>query len=243
MVSGAFGNPYGSPSARRPMIRWGIPDFVVVWIGGIVASVATSAVVYAFAGGSPDDAAVVAGAVFGQFGGWIVGCALITSLKGGSVVSDLGLAVSARDLWAVPAGVGIFVLASVAISPIVQSAGESQAVVDELRSASGAELAVFALTAAAVAPFAEELLFRGLLLRALRRRIPTLVAVIVQAMVFAAVHPLLSPTLGDFAVVPALFALGVVCGVVASRRADLSATVFLHVGFNLVTVLLAVFGI
>ena len=59
---------------------------------------------------------------------------------------------------------------------------------------------------------------------------------------FALVHTMLSPTLGDFAVVPALFALAVVAGVVASRRADLSAAIFLHVGFNLVTVLLALGG-
>ena len=92
------------------------------------------------------------------------------------------------------------------------------------------------------APVAEELLFRGLLLRALRRRVTVVVAVGVQAIVFALVHPLLSPTLGDFAVVPALFALAVVSGVLAVRRGDISASIFLHVGFNLITVLLALTG-
>jgi membrane protease YdiL (CAAX protease family) len=62
---------------------------------------------------------------------------------------------------------------------------------------------------------------------------------VIQALVFALVHPLLSPTLGDLAVVPALFALGVVSGTVASRRGDLSASILLHVGFNLLTVLAA----
>ncbi|MDP9334098.1 MAG: CPBP family intramembrane metalloprotease, partial [Actinomycetota bacterium] len=85
----------------------------------------------------------------------------------------------------------------------------------------------------------EELLFRGLLLRALRRRMSPEMAVIVQALAFALAHPMLSPTLGDFAVVPALFLLGAVSGVVAVRRGDLSASIMMHIGFNLVTTLLA----
>jgi membrane protease YdiL (CAAX protease family) len=46
---------------------------------------------------------------------------------------------------------------------------------------------------------------------------------------------MLSPTLGDFAVVPALFLLGAVSGVVALRRGDLSASIMLHIGFNFFT--------
>ncbi len=64
-------------------------------------------------------------------------------------------------------------------------------------------------------------------------------AVIVQALAFALAHPMLSPTLGDFAVVPALFLLGAVSGIVATRKGDLSASIMMHIGFNLVTTLLA----
>ncbi|MDQ1434623.1 MAG: hypothetical protein QOF59_1439, partial [Actinomycetota bacterium] len=48
-----------------------------------------------------------------------------------------------------------------------------------------------------------------------------------------------SPTLGDFAVVPALFLLGLVSGTVAVRKGDLSASIMMHIGFNLVTTLLS----
>jgi membrane protease YdiL (CAAX protease family) len=60
-------------------------------------------------------------------------------------------------------------------------------------------------------------------------------AVIVQALVFALAHPMLSPTLGDLAVVPALFLLGAVSGFAAVRRGDLSSSILMHIGFNLVT--------
>jgi CAAX protease family protein len=123
----------------------------------------------------------------------------------------------------------------VLIEPLVRLAHEQQAVVDDLKTASGAKLAVIAIIAALIAPICEELLFRGLLLRSLRRRLTPVVAVIVQALVFALAHPMLSPTLGDFAVVPALFLLGAVSGVVAVRRGDLSASILMHIGFNLVT--------
>jgi len=242
VVSGAFGRPYGGFASSRPPIRWGIPDVVIVWIGGIFVSVVWAAVALALTGGSADSAVVIGVSVAGQFGGWVAGCLLVASLKGRSGPEDLGLRVSPRDLWGIAAGVGVFVLASIAIAPIVHLVGQSQAVVDELKESSGAKLAVFAVTAALVAPFAEELVFRGMLLRALQRRTTVVVAVVVQALAFALVHPLLSPTLGDLAVVPALFALGVVSGAVAARRRDISASVFLHIGFNLVTVLLALTG-
>ena len=81
----------------------------------------------------------------------------------------------------------------------------------------------------------EELLFRGLLLRSLARRVTALQAVTISALVFALAHPLFDPSLGTLAVVPALFALGAVSGVVALRTGELSRSILLHVGFNLLT--------
>ena len=144
------------------------------------------------------------------------------------------LRVDIRDWWAVFAGLGLFVVGSLMILPLVDLANESQQVVQDLEQASGAKLAV-------IAPICEELLFRGLLLRALRRRLEPVPAVAIQALVFALAHPLLSPTVGDLAVVPALFLLGLASGVAATRKGDLSASILMHIGFNLVTTLAAVF--
>ena len=112
---------------------------------------------------------------------------------------------------------------------------QRQDVVKDLDQARGVHLALIALVAGLVAPVCEELLFRGLLLRALRRRVSPVAAVAISALVFALAHPMLDPTLGTLAVVPALFALGAVSGVVALRRGDLSVSILLHIGFNLLT--------
>jgi hypothetical protein len=112
---------------------------------------------------------------------------------------------------------------------------QRQSVVKDLDTAHGLHLALLALFAGLIAPVCEELLFRGLLLRALRRRYSTVVAVAVAALVFALAHPALDPSWGTFALVPALFGLGAISGVVAVRRGDLSVSIMLHIGFNLLT--------
>ena len=137
----------------------------------------------------------------------------------------------------VGAGVALEIALAVLIYPIVHLVNQSQDVVKDLDQARGVHLALIALVAGLIAPVCEELLFRGLLLRALRRRMAPETAVAVSALVFALAHPMLDPTWGTFAVVPALFALGAVSGVMALRRGDLSVSILLHIGFNLLTTL------
>jgi uncharacterized protein len=222
-------------------LRWGIGDFVWIYFAGIVASVVGVSVGFALTGDTSDHTGAITTALstLAQFGTWF-GCVVwIAHTKGHGVRRDFGLTVNIRDWWAPFAGLGLFLVGSAMIEPLVRIVNEHQAVVDDLDKAGGAKLAVFAIVAALVAPVCEELLFRGLLLRALRRRMSPTAAVIVQALAFALAHPMLSPTLGDFAVVPALFMLGAVSGIVATRKGDLSASIMMHVGFNLVTTLLA----
>jgi membrane protease YdiL (CAAX protease family) len=214
---------------------------VWIYVAGIVASVVGASIGFAITGDTSGHIGAVTTALstFGQFGTWFALVVLIARSKGRSVRDDFGLTLQLRDWWAPFAGIGLFLLGSALIYPLVNIVNAHQQVVDDLNRASGAKLAVFAVVAAVIAPLCEELLFRGLLLRALRRRVSPAMAVIVQALAFALAHPMLSPTLGDFAVVPALFLLGAVSGVVAVRRGDLSASILMHIGFNLVTTLIA----
>jgi membrane protease YdiL (CAAX protease family) len=227
------------PRPKPP--RWGIGDFFWIYVVGIVASVVGESVGFALSGDTTGHigALTTALAAFAQFGTWFGCVVLVGRTKGTSARHDFGLKVRASDWWVVLAGVGVFLVATVMIYPLVHLANAHQQVVDDLEKASGAKLAVFAVIAVIVAPVCEELLFRGLLLQALRRRISPEGAVIVQALAFALAHPMLSPTVGDLAVVPALFLLGAISGVVAVRRGDLSRSIMLHVGFNLLTTLLA----
>jgi uncharacterized protein len=238
---GTSSSPERVPAAGSVPIRWGLGDFVWIYVAGIVASVVGASIGFAITGDTSGHIGAVTTALstFGQFGTWFALVVLIARSKGRSVRDDFGLTLQLRDWWAPFAGIGLFLLGSALIYPLVNIVNAHQQVVDDLDRAGGAKLAVFAVVAAFIAPVCEELLFRGLLLRALRRRVSPAMAVIVQALAFALAHPMLSPTLGDFAVVPALFLLGAVSGVVAVRRGDLSASILMHIGFNLVTTLIA----
>jgi membrane protease YdiL (CAAX protease family) len=232
--------PAPLPSGEPPR-RWGLGDFLWIYVAGILISVVGVSIGLAITGDEAGHAGAVttALAAFGQFGGWVACIAYVAHAKGRSLRDDFGLRLDVRDWWAVFAGMGLFVVATLLILPLHDLVNESQRVVDDLNAASGAKLVVFAVVAALVAPVSEELLFRGLLLRALRRRFPPAIAIGVQALVFALAHPLLSPTLGDLAVVPALFLLGVASGLAAETKGDLSASILMHIGFNLITTLAA----
>jgi len=234
-------SPERVPAPGETVLRWGIGDFVWIYFAGLVASVVGVSVGFAITGDTSGHVGAVTTALstFSQFGTWFACVVYVARTKGRSVRDDFGLTLQLRDWWAPFAGIGLFVVGNLIVAPLVNIVNEHQAVVDDLTHSSGAKLAVFAVVAAFVAPVCEELLFRGLLLRALRRRMSPTQAVIVQALAFALAHPMLSPTLGDFAVVPALFMLGAVSGVVAERRGDISASIMMHIGFNLVTTLLA----
>jgi uncharacterized protein len=80
---------------------------------------------------------------------------------------------------------------------------------------------VVAIDAAVIAPFVEELLFRGLLYGWLRSRWGVVPAVIVSSALFAVAHPY--PPL-----MPALFAMGAVLAYVYERYKSLYPAVLLH---------------
>ncbi len=233
-----------SPPARRtpqrqPGVRWGLGDFFWVYFGGIFAGALLGSIGHAVSGDRPGHlgALAVGLSFFGQFGGWVLGLIAVSRRKGrGTLAEDLGLRVRPRDAWALLAGVVLQIVLVIMVLPLVHLVGnQHQDVVKQLDEAHGVTLALIAVTAGLVAPVCEELLFRGLLLRALRRRMPVEWAVVVSALVFAVAHPALDPTLGTVAVVPALLALGAISAVFAVRRGDLSVSIFLHIGFNLLT--------
>ncbi len=210
-----------------------------MYLLGLVVSVVLGSVGYAISGdrnGHP-GALTTALAAGGQFGGWFASIAWVANRKGRSLRQDFGFDLRVNDGWGLFAGLGLFLVGTLIIFPLVSMADQSQQVVHDLQTATGGKLAVFAIIAGLVAPICEELLFRGLLLRALRRRMDPTAAVAVQALAFALAHPLLSPTVGDLAVVPALLLLGLASGIVATRKGTLGPSIFMHIGFNLVTTL------
>ena len=105
----------------------------------------------------------------------------------------------------------------------------ADALADRVDGAGDAILLV--VMAGVMAPLVEELFFRGLLLRLLLRTMGPVVAVVLQALVFAAVH--LQPL--QF---PGLFVMGLVAGALAVRTGRLGASWAMHIGFNGLTLCL-----
>ena len=83
-------------------------------------------------------------------------------------------------------------------------------------------------------------LFRGALLRCLLRRTTPAWSIFLSALIFALVHPLASPTIGSVMAVPALLVLGLVSANAAVRTGNLSASILLHTGFNLLTAIVGI---
>ncbi len=176
-----------------------------------------------------------------QFAAFALVLWAILRAKGGGALHDLGV-LADRD-WGVVAAcffVGIagqFALGLLVLPINELTDSDGQELVDQLDRASGVGVVLLAITAGLLAPILEELLFRGLLLRALMRRMPAGAAVVVSSVVFGAVHFLDPATIP---IAPALIALGIVSAVLAVRSGGLLRSIALHMGFNLVTVVIAI---
>ncbi len=225
--------------ASPPILRWGIGDFVGIYVAGLVASVIGFSIGMSITGDTANHYSGLTYALgfIGQYGAWLAGLVYASGRKGlGSLAADFGVRLDLRRMWALLAGVALQFVLGAMVLPLVHLANdEKQQLVDDLKNASGGKLAVLVIAAALVAPVLEEILFRGLLLRALRRHFAPEWAVAISAAIFAFAH-LLDFNLGTLAIVPALFALGVISGVAAVRLGNLSVSIPLHVGFNLVTI-------
>jgi membrane protease YdiL (CAAX protease family) len=231
------GGPPGAAPARR--LSWGVPDAVVAFLLSLVASLVAEAP-FATNGKIPARLQVSASlaGLGAQTAAVVVYLAFAARRGGGSLTRDFGLRVSARDAPWFFVGFIVSAVAGVLLTPIIRAGhltNSSQEVVHLFQKASGANEVVFVVAVLVVAPVGEELLFRGVLLRSLLRRTDPPLAVGISALAFALVHVALDPGAG-FAV-PALFFLGLLSGYRALERGDLSQSILLHAGFNLLAVL------
>ena len=97
-----------------------------------------------------------------------------------------------------------------------------QRVVEDLGADTSKILLVLgALVVIAIAPFCEELFFRGLLFTVLRQRMPLWPAAVIDGVLFGFVH-------GSLVIVPVLAALGVMFCYVYERTGSIFPTIALH---------------
>lgn len=167
---------------------------------------------------------------------FLVGVPLVaTRIKGNGPRRDLGLRVEARDLLAFPLGVALQALVVPLLYwPILRLVDQTpDDVSNEAReltdAASGGGIAVLVAVVCIGAPFAEELFYRGLLLRAVEKRWTLPVAVAASTVVFGVAH-------FQGIQLPALLLVGLVAGLLVARTGRLGPAILCHVGFNAWTV-------
>jgi membrane protease YdiL (CAAX protease family) len=136
--------------------------------------------------------------------------------------------------WHFPARWPSFLIGGILLSVAIQWISQwlpspSQLPIDQMfRSRIDAWL--MSLFGVFIAPFAEEILFRGLLFPALARRTGAVISVILTASLFAAVH---AQQLGEaWLQVACIFVVGIVLTVVRWRFHSVASSALVHMGYN-----------
>lgn len=219
---------------------WGLGDA----LGGYVVAFVLSnvlALAWYSATGHNTGVGVLLSSDAGEWAGFLGVVWLAATRKGsGSVVEDFGLRARAAD---VPVGVAAGLVSQFALVPLVylplrfldphRARQLSQPAKKLFDGVHGPQLALLALLVVVGAPVAEELFFRGLLLRSLRKRFGPGPAIAISAALFGLAHfePLQTVALAAF---------GAVLGWLAERTGRLGPGMVAHAVFNLATVLVLV---
>jgi membrane protease YdiL (CAAX protease family) len=155
----------------------------------------------------------------------------------GSVVRDFGLAMRWVD---VPIGVAAGLVAQFALNVLLiplydlldLNRDEVGTTARDLadRSHGATNVLLLVVMVVVVAPVVEELFYRGLWLRASQRRLGTVAAVLLSALVFGAMH---LQGIDTFALV----GFGLVAGGLAARSGRLGPAIWAHVAFNATAVI------
>ena len=215
---------------------WSVLDFILIWLGGLVGAgifIAAGVVV-------GDENWTIVLSVAGQYVGNLGVFWILSRYK---PVSQIGLAIVPRDLLYIAAGLGLQIALAIVFLPLSEllfpDGRPQQEVADMIANADTMVLRV-ALVAAAVVlgPVTEELMYRGILLKALERWGKVL-ALLVSSLVFAAAHLTgLDPDdLWRSAAVfmPPLLILGLVLARLTQKTGRLGPAIFLHSGWNLLS--------
>ncbi len=93
------------------------------------------------------------------------------------------------------------------------------------------------LSAVVIAPITEELYFRGILYRSVRDRRGVALGVLVQALVFGAVHAPAAPWRDVLFLQTLMCFTGAGLALIYERRANLAASIAAHMAFNIIGVI------
>jgi len=185
--------------------------------------------------------------VLGQAGLWsgLVGAVWLASTRfgTGNIWRDFGVSVEAIDLArGAVISIGARFAGFILLIPLALI--DRRLIGSDVAPLHGAQqdpavLIAVVLMVIVGAPFIEELFFRGLLLRSLVPILRPGGAIVVQGLVFGAVHLRPSYGLGNVSIFVVIGAFGVIQGIVAERYRRLGPGIVAHGFFNLVALILA----
>lgn len=216
------------------MRSWSVVDFILIWLGGIVGA----GVFLAMGQAVGDGWSIVLGLV-GQYVGYIAVFAYLSRRKDDA---DIGLRIEGSDFSYIALGIFMQLTVALAARPLFEylfpEGGSPQQAARALADVDGSTLLKVVLfsTAVVAAPVIEELLFRGVLLRALLDRGRAIV-IVTTALVWTAVHitglDMERPVASAAVVLPPVFLLGLLLAWITLRTKRLGPAIFLHSGWNL----------
>ena len=182
------------------------------------------------------------------FGLWFgfVGAPWLASRTQGTrhFLSDLGVRFEAIDVIGIGIGIGGQIVVAIMYAPFIQHIHDFNAPSQKLTGGShGGGFVVIALATVLLAPFMEELFFRGLLFRSLlrlfspsgispgtARTVGVVLAVIVDGLLFGLAH-------GEWVQLVGLAFFGMVLATVSFRTGRQGMNMVAHASFNLVAVI------
>jgi len=245
--------PWVPPQTKRQGSAWviyAVVGFVVGQIGALVFALIagviagkTTAQMQAIASASVPPEWYVVSTLLGLWIGF-VGAPWLASRTQGTrnFVRDLGLRFKLVDLAGIAIGLGGQFLVAIMYAPFQHDIHNFNAPSQKLTGAShGAGFVVIAIATVLLAPAAEELFFRGLLLKGLVRLFTPLrvaggartagvvLAVIADGLLFGLAH-------GEWVQLAGLAAFGIVLAAVSYRTGRLGMNMVAHATFNLVAI-------
>ncbi|HTN99524.1 MAG TPA: type II CAAX endopeptidase family protein [Microthrixaceae bacterium] len=220
--------------------RWGLGEVGIGIAASFVLSNVIGVLIFAAAGWKVSADVPMWGLGLLQIPLWAgyLGAVYLAGRKGTGMVSAFGIQFKPLD---VPLGLVLGIVTQVVLLPLLYipifqltgtSSEELSKPAEDLASTAGGTVSwlLFALLVGIIAPTVEEVFYRGLFLRGLRKHgFGTVAAVVMSSAVFGALH--LQPL--QF---PGLFLFGMIAAGLAVVTRRLGLSIFAHIGFNLTTV-------
>lgn len=252
--------PTPAPAGGRVRPWWGLGDALLSLPFILFSTIVASAIggVLAIASGSLDlddlassdtaalPASLLAASLVGQQLGQAVWPWIVSRWKGRGMASDWGWAFRPVDLLIGPAAALVAIVLAVTLGALIaEVVGVEEQVsntgfLDDAEGTLAYWILIFGV--AVGAPVSEELLFRGLILRALEKRAGAVVAVIGSTIAFTLPHYIAASPSELAVLLGTIGSVGLVLGIVAIKTRRLAPVIIAHVLFNGLTVVTILAG-